>query len=197
MCYSAKANCWTKRGDYSAIDCNGNLVQVDWDVTPKGTNKTCIYSGCNQPLNQRLFNSSWIKPLPVCDWRGLNVTIQAYSPGTNILLDSYVTRIDDCFKVPFRKDQTTDEPSFSIQILDNQVGGDKKIKLELAKEQELSVVAIHLVTGKEFELQGNTLQPAGTMTLDFPEGNLEQGALYLIVVKSDKQILGKTKLINL
>ncbi len=201
MCFGQKANCWERRGHYRALDCNGNSAMVTWDISPKGTNGSCIYNGCNNPFSAPVTNTE-IKPHPVCNWLGLKTTIYAYDPQTGDLLDSYVTTINSCPSGPiigFREAQPNQEnqPSLGLRILDNQPGGNKVIELEVQKEQSIVVSAVHLVSGKEVVLQANTVVQAGNFRLDFPKDKLEQGAVYLIVAKSGNDILGKTKLVNL
>lgn len=177
MTYGEDCNCWTKRGHY-VLKCGDEDVFADWEISPNGNNGSCIYWGCTIPSSSRQLNSTWIKPHPTCNWVNMQVTIKAYTPGTNNLLASKTVTILPCdaggpkgFKEGLNIDFDEKQLSFSN---------------ESAKAYDLTVIDV--LTGKEVTTLKQQHLAKGNYVFNLKD-KLIRDKFYLVVVK-DQQ--GKT-----
>ncbi len=204
MCWSPTANCYVRRGDFTARDCHGNPVAVDWDVSPKGgPNALCMNLGCNTPFIQRKYSTT-VEPVPMCPWTNLNVTIYAYEHGTNNLLATYVATIETCpsgpkgsvFGLKTQTIETNSDPTVDLEVLNNRPGATKSVKVKTTEQMNLTISAVHITTGEEVVISHMKDQEAGTYSMEVPTDKLREQAMYLIVARSGNKILGKAKLLN-
>lgn len=192
MRYGTSCHCWEKRGDYIARDCHGNIVPGDWEISPNGNNGSCIYSGCNTPFSGRIHGST-IKPLPTCNWAGMNTTIRLYQQNTNNLLASKTVTIGWC-KGKYPKKVAM--PDKVLTVLNNQPGGDTSFEINATELMDVRIECIALSSGKNHVLYSTKSVDQGIINVDFPNASFENG-MYLIIVKSGTSIIAKEKILNL
>ena len=175
MTYSASCNCLTKRGDYS-LKCGSSTVSADWEITPNGNNGSCIYWGCSTPASSRATNTTTIKPIPMCNWVGLNVTIKAYAPGTNTLLASKIVTIQSC---GFEDDFPIKREGFQLNLDKNQ------LEINNSSITPYDIEVYDVLSGKKVKTLNDQKVEQGQYSYNLAKV-LTKNQLYMIVIKDQE-----------
>ena len=173
MAYSSSCSCIQKRGDYSLYDCNGTTVRADWEVQPN-SGGNCIYWGCSSPGTSRFLNTTTVKPIPMCAWGGLQVTVNAYQPGTNNLLASKVVTIQNCLDIKQFKTGEKDS-GFDLQIQKN------TLHINIQDDAVYTIDALDAFSNERLEISASLSK--GTHEMDLSEKLLPK-RMYLILLRN-------------
>lgn len=147
MCYSASAPNFKKRGRYVLYNCEDMVGKLaDWRFIEGNSNFQFVY-GPN--------NTSYVHVMPINPYFYGNVTLQAFEPGTNILLASLVTEVYDC-DVCMECRTTSGTVSFNDESKQVIFTSDKKQKIQIEVVDMNSGTPVYVLKNQNVNVGKNT-----------------------------------------